>query len=390
MTPRRFLTAAALLYFTAIAVIGGVSALIDPYDLIHTPDPNHTKPFVLENLLLHKAAAVARVRPEAVILGSSRAGHGLVPPAAGGMRVYNLAVPGASPYQMRRLLQHAHAIHPIRLAVAGIDLFTFNRHYLFADLDESLLATDTDGRPQPLWRLRQFLLPLSWDLVSKGLESLHTATPAIRLYPLGNWETIPAGGTRAAFLDNERTYLTTSWFPPPGHRFELDEGAFEAFAELLRFARREGTELKLFLSPVHARQWEAADAAGLWPQVEEWRRRVTAIAAREQTPLWDFAGYNSVTTEPLPRGEDDPPTRGYQESSHYHPSTGERVLHRLFDYGEPPPPDFGVRLTPANLESRIAAIRAAREAYRQRFPADVEEIRRLAAETAPQRRQLVN
>ena len=74
-------------------------------------------------------------------------------------------------------------------------------------------------------------------------------------------------------------------------------------------------------------------------------------------PLWDFSGYNSLTTEDVPPdGDSETQMKWYWESSHYKKELGDLVLDRIFDYHHPErivPDDFGVLLTPKNIKRGI-------------------------------------
>jgi hypothetical protein len=99
-------------------------------------------------------------------------------------------------------------------------------------------------------------------------------------------------------------------------------------------------------------------------------------------PLWDFSGFTELTTEPFPPlGDKETKMRWYWESSHYKKELGDLVLDRMFDYKHPDrevPKDFGVLLTPENIESHLAWIREGRERWAKQFPEDVREIAELA------------
>ncbi|GFZ91240.1 hypothetical protein [Okeania sp. KiyG1] len=66
-------------------------------------------------------------------------------------------------------------------------------------------------------------------------------------------------------------------------------------------------KLILFISPSHATQWEAIRATGEWSTFEEWKREVVKI-----TPVFDFSGYNTITTEPIHNDMEN-----YRDNSHY-------------------------------------------------------------------------
>ncbi|NET72339.1 MAG: hypothetical protein F6K62_15805, partial [Sphaerospermopsis sp. SIO1G2] len=87
---------------------------------------------------------------------------------------------------------------------------------------------------------------------------------------------------------------------------------------------------------------------------ENWKKKLV-----ELTPVWDFSGYNSITTEKL-----QDVMENYADSSHYTKPVGDLVLNRILGYqADQVPTDFGVLLTPENIESHLAKIRADREKW---------------------------
>ena len=106
-------------------------------------------------------------------------------------------------------------------------------------------------------------------------------------------------------------------------------------------------EVKFVINPCHhltMREYDLDDYAG-------WLRTLVSAGL----PVWDFSGFNSITTDNL----------NYYEALHFRASTGELVLKRIF--GAPDstgvPADFGTLLTPQNVEARIAALRRERQTY---------------------------
>jgi len=73
--------------------------------------------------------------------------------------------------------------------------------------------------------------------------------------------------------------------------------------------------------------------------------------------------------------------RWYWECSHYRKELGDLILDRIFDHraeGRTVPEDFGVLLTPANIEAHLARIREEQARYRTSHPEDVAEIEAIA------------
>lgn len=78
---------------------------------------------------------------------------------------------------------------------------------------------------------------------------------------------------------------------------ELNEQVFVEFSELLDLCKAKGIDVRLFINPAHALlDGEGIRALGKLEMQEDWKRRITLIAAKHNMPLWDFSGYNSVTS----------------------------------------------------------------------------------------------
>ena len=384
-----------LLLLTAL-----VNLLVDPYGLyglVEREGFNAAKPTVMQSLRLHKARQVERIRPRAIVLGTSRAERGLDPrhPGFTAQPAYNLAFAGASIYEMLRYYQHARAQQVPEQVVLALDLVAFNVHaQKKADFAEERLAVDPDGDVRRgAWLHDLAPTMLTRTALSASLRTLAAQSEAARipvfdaggqLQPRDYRATIWGGrGHAAAFRASERHFIAEAWFPAPRYAFAFGDGGestFEHYRRLLRLAYADGADLRVLISPGHARQWELLEVVGLWPAWEHWKRELVRLneaeAARagvQPFPIWDFSGYNSITTEPVPRMR-DVRMRWHWESSHYQSETGDLILHRVFGTPASVPADFGTRLSGATVEAVLASLRRAKTAYRQREPEHFVEI----------------
>jgi hypothetical protein len=374
------LAAAAL-----VAACMAVNYAADPWglnDALRLEGVNRYKPFVLLHIRLHKSAEFRRMKPLAIAMGTSRTDTGIrTSSAAWGIRqAYNLAFFGASINETRLDLEKSRALQPLRQVLIGLDFFTFNTYYPdVPDMDDGLDALGG--------RFATVKYYMTWQML---LDSLRT--PFMQHAPASP-EAIPAGGHRSAFNETDAIFLNI-FFPPPYRAYEFTDGrgrdTLAQFRELVEFARRENVDLRLFISPTHARHLELIRALGLWPKYEYWRSALVRILDEDARrhpgatpfPLWDFADYNQYTTEPVPpAGDVSTSMRWFIESSHYKPVLGEKILARVF--GRPDAPaDFGVRLDSANLDAQNAAVRARQRAYEQQHTADIAEVEATAARGA--------
>lgn len=114
-----------------------------------------------------------------------------------------------------------------------------------------------------------------------------------------------------------------------------------------------------------------------------------ALAGKAPFPLWDFSGFNSLTTEEVPAlGDTETRMKWYWESSHYKKELGDLVLDRVLDYSSPNrkvPADFGVLLDSKMLEAHLNQVRIDRDVWRKSHPEDVKEIADMAAKAETKR-----
>ncbi len=196
------------------------------------------------------------------------------------------------------------------------------------------------------------------------------------------------------FLAVEKRYRSQEWFPAPDKCFQLEprngHNELGNIAQLVRLAYQQDVELLMFFSPIHARLQENMRAVGVWEQFETAKRQVVSLNLRlaqefdtDTFPLWDFSGYNSITTEALPATTGPGrPMKFFFDPTHPTPRTGSLLQDVVF--ASPSPdlekhPDFGVRLTAENIDWVLAEDRRKRERWARANSDVVEQIRQSSA-----------
>ncbi len=396
---RKYVKNFSLVGLILLVLAVGFNWLVNPYDTYGSPSIdgfNAEKPEVRTHARMIKAYAVRVVRPEAVILGSSRALWGVDPEHEGWAYhpVYNLAIEGVNIYEMLRYFQHTENIHSLKQVLLNLDFFTFGTNITNnPDFNEADLSVDYNG-----WRtsgMGNSIIPtlFSIDTLLSSINTVRNQESSIG--NLGNGmgkveEMInrikTKGGYHAYFRDTAIEYATR-WYLPEAYNYSVDaaDSPFTYYRKILQIAYQNGIDLRIAIPPCHVRQWEVLATAGLWPKFEAWKRTLVAIneeearlAGRTPLPLWDFGIYDELTTEPVPPlGDAQTPMRWYWDSSHYKKELGDLMLDRVFDYPEPGrvvPDDFGVLLSSQNIDSHLQKIRADRQHYRDTHPDDIAEI----------------
>ncbi|TVQ20564.1 MAG: hypothetical protein EA367_08280 [Leptolyngbya sp. DLM2.Bin15] len=386
-----------------VGVVASFNFIVDPYGLFRVVDIegfNRLKPEFNRNLIHSKTAAVRYVKPESIILGTSRANQGYDPDHPGWddespASRFNLGTPAANIYRMHRLVQHSQSVQPLKQIILALDFLSFNAARGNDGGIDNYVNVSSQGQPQPLAQLHG-LIPafISFDAIASSFKTIQDQDlnqTSVTYLPNGFHYKVGRGTQRRVhYLNNCARFVRSVYFPPPQRRYSFydessDRSSFRYFQKLVAKSYRDGIDLKIALNPPHAYMMEVIAKSNLWDKFETWKRTLVEIneetAARFETdpyPIWDFSGYNSVTTQFIPE-ERTPDTDEffYFESSHFKPLTGDLILDRLLDYHDPQriiPDDFGVRLTSASIEPHLAQIRVDQAAYRQTHAEEIQDV----------------
>lgn len=370
--------------------LAGFNWWVDPYAIYRDREIllQQAQPILVMNERVFKTVALARTKADVVILGTSRAdiGIGRGHEAFAGMRVLNLATFGQPIQETRRLMEMAVEQGQPRTIVMGLDFFAFN----------SLFVPPSDYVEENYSPWRPYSLMLSVSALSDSWKAAHRKVPAAGDCCYADGFRTPqalsglAGSYRKNFVGNERMYLLEKYQPYPECRFSFKDNtgsSLEDFRAMVKLAREHHVDLRLFISPSHARQWETLAVAGLWEQWEDWKRQLARINEEESSkfaasfPLWDFSGYDEVSAEAVPAsGDRKTLMRWYSDSAHYTPELGKRIVQRMFAQSVDGRTDWGLMMSSANIDGHLAQVRSARERYRATHAQDIAEIENTARE----------
>ncbi len=397
--------------------------VVDPYRFFDSPDLagiNEYRQRFFLGQYISKPYALREQAPEAVILGVSRAGSSLATdhPGWSDTHVYNYAMAGSTAYLLWRNYQHAKASGDLKQVVLMLDFYMFNVHRDQRPSSghilryEERLAVSPEFKRNRGYPVRLFkdtltslisfeMLYESWNTVlaqSKiADEELYKST----LTSSGFWinDPPPKQPQRKLFWLIEKQYMTATWFPGPAKKFamRLENGSSNLMylRKILADAHREGIDLKIGFMPFHARLAEAMRAVDIWDDFERWKKNVVVLIEKEATktgqpayPIWDFTGYNSITTEPVPLPRDKTTRmRWHLDPSHVSRATGDLVQNILLGTDGERYHDFGRKVNSGDIGAYIERTRGDRERYVERFPKDLKEIRDKAEETRPWREE---
>jgi hypothetical protein len=401
----------ARLLLTAIAalvVVGAVNYAVDPFGISlagYDSRPLGRDSFD-DNVRLAKAHIVSKLRPEAVILGTSRAEIGISPahPAWRYRHVYNLGLPHASLRESGAYLEHAIAAGRLKQAVFGLDFLQFNPALKPRPDFEECRIRD----PGSSWaRVRSAACDIPALFLSRSATAysigLMSRKPQESIYLRDGSRSAEAkeaflrqsGSQHAAFLRSELEFFENIELVRGFIESEapFEEVAGPEFEALLRTAHRHEVDLRLFFSPTHARHDALLFDMGLIDDYIRWKRfvvetmeRVAAEYGDAPYKVWDFSDATGITTEELPALDDaDSRMHWHWESSHYTRALGDLILRHVLGNHDSA---AGRRLTSEILDEWIAAVHRRHAAYREAARSELELMR--AYVRSPAKREQVN
>ncbi len=309
----------------ACAIVATFNLVVDPhgsYRLFSSAE-SAVKPAVYRRVKLAKAYDLRRIKPEALVLGTSRSHLGLRMSHEGWSvpreRRYNAAFDGATTKEMYAYLLHASAIAPLRQVVLGLDFWHLGRIPASTrpDFDPGILFVP--GRPlhNAAVYAADIRLLISLDTTRASLAEVtseHAAEPswfAEDGQRLGDvffhavepqFVASPARYFRA--IDRQEVGFMLDSSPPgrPGRTISRpDTGPAATSMDYIRlmvaFCREHGIDLRIFITPSHAHQLEIAAETGTWSAIEQGKRDVVALLASDAAEhplaqpfvLYDFA-----------------------------------------------------------------------------------------------------
>ncbi len=419
-TTRPYCILLAAVAVVLLIVLGGFNALVDPfamYRAVEIPGFNTNKPETQHRVRLYKAFEIERVKPQTVLLGSSRTHTGLrcSHPALSRLDgpCYNLAFPGARTKEIYSYLLHAQSIRPLKHVILGLDIYHASSGLASTRSDYDPLLLYSPERPRWFNVITADMRLLThFDTLSASITTLQ-----LQKHPVPNFfapdgqrradvffhhvhPTFMRDGPRAYFdaMDRQAMRDQQGARPlknPSGSSSESPvdpaESSLAYIRRIVEFCRSQHIDLRIFITPTHVHQSEISVALKGEASLGGGKRLLVQLLAedaarfpnRPPVPLMDFNDYSSVTTDPLPPIGGHQEMRFYWDSSHFKEIVGDYILDRLFavSTADPPAPfDFGVILNTKTLDAVLARVRQSRAEYRKASPQDIAELQSLLPE----------
>jgi len=362
----RFFTA----FCAVLAAVAALNALADPFDILGTPiidGMNQVKTPAPDRFF--KPLQVAARQPHTVLIGDSRVMLGLDPHDVPGGEAYNLGIPAATLSEEMALARHVLADTPATQIVIGFDYLSFgDRIDEYPSFRLAILGRFALWRGLPDLLVSQRALERTWFTL---LYSRRHASPSyqhdgLRLTPARSPSEAISVDDSLRLSPAERILQSVTEYTLDYREMRDPGAALDRLGPFLA-SLPPSLAVSAFITPGHAALLEPLAALGHRPAYDSWLVRLTAICAARRIPLWDFGGYNPITTQPIATAGPS-----YFDGSHFRPPIGRMVLATML--GGADTPDFGVRLTPETISGYLARQETARAAWHREQPEDLRAI----------------
>jgi hypothetical protein len=372
----RYLVSVALTFFLLATILITTSYLIDPFRLYERSD------IAYENaefdlfwyLRLHKPYRMEAVRADALVLGSSRAARlapQFLPGGSQGVG-YNASIPGATLYEIMRLMEHGQSIRPLNTVVLGLDYSMFRasqKKFVRGYVDARLRKSPGD-RSDSMAHTRQYALDLWSALFSRSALAadinviMHLQQSQRSYHKDGTWS--------SNFASDHKPSMYAMVAKHKSEEFSKDSGGldFAMLEKIIDFCNLHEIKLILIFSPAHAHHMSVIQEAGAWSGYLSYQRSIIDIVQEHMQSGADVQIYGLEHQRRFVHEALDAQEDWFRDGIHYSRDTGNNIMRCLFpdqkrDCDKRRSP---LKLTPKNSAQYLSAVNSNKNTYAQAQP----------------------
>ena len=390
---------------TFFALVGSTNYLINPHKVF-----NSRNIFALKNQTFnitnwtsfsryHKANHLNTGKYDTLFLGNSRVFGGLDPrnSSLSQHSVYNAGLPHANIYEIEKIFNYARSRNKLDKVIIGLDLGQFSeKRDVSGDFDRSLFAGKIPyfvSYYSNLFSITHFFDSLEIIQHNFKNEIAQNSEPQIVDGFNIRQSNYQQKKPQKQFINYARSFTSNENYLD----FNYTQERINILRKIITECRQEEIEIQLFISPVHAWQLEFMEASKIFSLFESWKKDLVDLIAEDalknadKSPifLWDFSGYNIITTEPVPSNSKTQ-MQWFNDPSHYKKEVGDIVLNIIAKNGQQRSESdrysmyqaqgFGKLINQANIETHLLEIRQQQKIYQNNHAKDIQIIQEIAAQ----------
>ncbi|CAA0123802.1 Uncharacterised protein [Halioglobus japonicus] len=401
--PRNYTITVVATAILAAICIAAFSFIVDPYKMYPkvpglSPETSIDLLFIMR---LQAPYAVENARPSVLITGNSRSAT--FPPnllSEPGEVAYNASLPGASLREIRRMVEHAQAITPLKRLFIGVDWDIFLKNALDESASgkgkrkidpklqrlEKLLAANVLPDNEHRYRKIDPSLADRWSYAINRLEDFARSLFSMDATKDSLNIVFGSGPNGGAYHDDGTWDLEGNSPHPPMARYqrmvrktyinsvnaEFTGTEMGELAELLDFTETHGIQTILFLLPVQGLLSNTMAFAGAWEQRLDWQRELVTLvnAHRSNTAIYGVEDQERIVLEAV-----DTPQPLFIDGVHLNRSAGAELLSCLI--GICNLDMHPTRLDDKSINSYLKQSEKLRIQYAQENPGQLTKVRKL-------------
>ncbi|MFN3605386.1 MAG: hypothetical protein ACK4UJ_11825 [Leptonema sp. (in: bacteria)] len=359
--------------FTFLCTISILNYIIDPYaiyNFIILKGINDKKPLINGRTRLHKTQKLYTHSFDCIFLGTSRVEASFDFDSNSIFfehckNYYNAGLSFANILEVYYLMELIQKYQKKPKIFIGLDFLQFNAKAI-------TISKELDFFRKPMF-IRYANL-ISYSVLKDSLKTIHAKEDSF-YKANGSWKI--EENYKEKFPKNTSLFLIfllteNGFYDIFYNHFDFTNNKLSTlnyFEKILDISYSHNLEVYFFINPFHVRLLQLLDYKIGYNQFEEWKKYLVEIISKKaeqwnQTPypLWDFSGYNSITTEPIDQNIKS--SKYFYDSSHLKREIGELILGKILSISSQIS-DFGVPLNKTTIQKHLEEQRKRKTKWEQ-------------------------
>jgi hypothetical protein len=366
-----------ILVFIILFIIAFLNYYFDPYGIYFDQALNQNKPLVNTHTRIHKTQKIYLNHYDCIFLGTSRVEGSLVFEKEDPFikkycpTYYNAGLSAANVLEIYYMLRLAIKYSKPKKIFYGIDLTQFNASKI--NLNDSSLNYFN----KPFYTRITHLF--SYDMLKDISKTIELSKKEQNFYNAnGSWNIEQNYFIKFRGIDIYKIFLITekAFYENFYHNFKFNTNNIDTwhyYIEIIQLIKNhKEIEFYLYINPYHVRLIEVEDLRIGSENLDYWKQRLVLETYKNlQMPIYDFSGYNNITTEEIQHTKEH--LEFFYDPSHVKKIVGRYILEYILENKKRN--DFGTKLDIHNIQEYLEHQREKQKRWREKHSKEIQELK---------------
>jgi len=333
-----------------------------------------------DNRRLVLPGVIEAYKPKCIITGTSRVGRSINPnyEAIQDENCLNLFLNAGDAYEISKLLDFANnTVADLETVYLGVDFFMFDTNLDVASYQNRFKEENYVKTPILRKIFNNPNVILSKDAIKNNLSVLGRT-----MYDFSQIQEMTfhdkSSNKKISDIDAIYSYSKQIWniMRKGGHGYHgyiLSDSKMNALVSTIEKLDGNGITVNIMINPVHVYLTEVIEQAGYLEQYSKIIEKISGLASRNVN-IYDFSGYNSVTSQHYYND-----FNCYPDAGHYSVEVGNAMINIIKGKMEPEDKKFGRRLNKILASEYMKARHVERQKWKSKYNFDYKIIRDVMA-----------